>query len=78
MGPAIKRNHSEDSSDIKDPDRSRNRPALSEKRYAEPIEGPEAKKIIQRNEKRPQESDPEKPYSLMIRVSKLLISSEES
>ena len=78
VGPAIKRDRSEDSSDIEEPERSRNRPAQGEKRYAEPIEGPEAKRFIQRNEKRPPESDPEKPYSLRSKVSKLLISSGES
>ena len=76
--PAHKRDRSSDSSDTDGPARNRQRPGQGEKRAADPIAGPSDKKFIQRNEKRPQESDPEKQSSLWTKISKLLLSSEDS
>ena len=76
--PAHKRDRSSDSSDADGPALNRQRPGQGEKRTADPIAGPSEKKFIQRNEKRPPESEPEKQSSLRKKISKLLLPSEDS
>ena len=67
-----------DSSGRDEPARHKHKPAQGDKRGPEPIVGPSHKKFLQRNEKRPPESDADQDTSLKAKVSKLLIPSDDS
>ena len=68
----------EDSSGKDEPARHKQKPAQGDKRGPGPIDGPSPKKFLQRNEKRPPESDADHGTSLKAKVSKLLIPSDDS
>ena len=67
-----------DSSGRDEPARHKHKPAQGDKRGPDPLTGPLHKKFLQRNEKRPPESDADQDTSLKAKVSKLLIPSDDS
>ena len=68
----------EDSSGKDEPARHKQKPAQGDKRGQSPIACPLSKKFLQRNDKRPPESDADHGASLRAKVSKLLIPSDDS
>lgn len=73
-----RQNTVDDSSNSDEPARNKPKPAQGDKRGADAIPGPAAKRFIQRNDKRPPESDPDQKPSLRVKVSRLLLPTDDS
>ena len=73
-----RQNPVDDSSNSDEPARNKPKPAQGDKRGADAIPGPAAKRFIQRNDKRPPESDPDQKPSLRVKVSRLLLPTDDS